>query len=104
MAYAPDAAHIAVGLFSGRVEIFNSDLSEKIKGISVCREWIQDLKYSPGSPGTIQKAMALEKELKRRRRLLEIESGMLDNNASNYKGKKEIASRVDHRREKIEAL
>ena len=58
---------------------------------------------SPGSPGTIQKAMALEKELKRRRRLLEIESGMLDNNASNYKGKKEIASRVDHRREKIEA-
>ena len=47
VAYAPDAAHIAVGLFSGRVEIFNSDLSEKIKGISVCREWIQDLKYSP---------------------------------------------------------
>jgi len=29
-----------------------------------------------GSPGTIQKAMALEKELKRRRRLLEIESGL----------------------------
>lgn len=47
VAYAPDAAHIAVGLFSGRVEIFDSDLSEKVKGISVCREWIQDLKYSP---------------------------------------------------------
>jgi microtubule-associated protein-like 6 len=47
VAYAPDAAHIAVGLFSGRVEIFDSDLNEKIKGISVCREWIQDLKYSP---------------------------------------------------------
>ena len=47
IAYAPDAAHIAVGLFSGRVEIFDSDLNEKVKGISVCREWIQDLKYSP---------------------------------------------------------
>jgi microtubule-associated protein-like 6 len=29
------------------VEIYDSDLNEKVKGISVCREWIQDLKYSP---------------------------------------------------------
>ena len=37
----------AIGLYSGRVEIYDSDLNEKVKGISVCREWIQDLKYSP---------------------------------------------------------
>ena len=45
--YAPDAAHIAVGLYSGRVEIFDGQLKECVKGISVCREWIQDLKFSP---------------------------------------------------------
>merc|ERR1711871_480849 len=45
--YAPDAAHIAVGLHSGRVEIFDGQLCECVKGISVCSEWIQDIKYSP---------------------------------------------------------
>jgi microtubule-associated protein-like 6 len=45
--YAPDAAHIAVGLYSGRVEIFDGQLGECVKGISVCSEWIQDVKYSP---------------------------------------------------------
>jgi microtubule-associated protein-like 6 len=45
--YAPDAAHIAVGMYSGRVEIFDGQLGELVKGISVCSEWIQDVKYSP---------------------------------------------------------
>merc|ERR1711881_737015 len=47
VAYAPDAAHIAVGLFSGRVQIFDSKLTQTVKEFSVSKEWIQDLKYSP---------------------------------------------------------
>lgn len=47
VAYAPDAAHVAVGLITGEVHVFDGSISNQIATIPVCTDWIEDLKYSP---------------------------------------------------------
>jgi microtubule-associated protein-like 6 len=47
LAYSPNGAHIAVGLCSGHVQIYNEHLTKKIKGLHVSKEWIQDIRFSP---------------------------------------------------------
>merc|ERR1711871_507676 len=58
VAYAPDAAHVAVGLCSGHVIIYNERLTKKIKGLHVSKQWIQDIKFSPSRSSSSLLAVA----------------------------------------------
>jgi WD40 repeat protein len=47
IAYSPDGAHLAVGLYSGHVHAYTHDLAKKLRITKCGTDWIQDMKYSP---------------------------------------------------------